>query len=116
MFESGNHSAPVYRYVYSHDSIITSVDPYRINVLSHGLKLALNYFLDYEIFELGLGVAHADELVMVRKNRNASSRALSCCFKACPPCARSYLHPTACPCTPASQRTTAWWASGSSSS
>jgi len=57
----------IYQYLYSYNAPLSTVDAYTMSKFGQIAKLAARYFLGIDILGQQLGVAHADELILVTK-------------------------------------------------
>jgi hypothetical protein len=55
----------VYQYIYSYPGSFTNIDPYVLSAWQYKLKLGLKYYLNMNVFDSGLGVAHGDEIFVM---------------------------------------------------
>jgi hypothetical protein len=58
-------SAPVYQYMYTHRGTFTTVDPFLLSENLYMVKLAISYLTGHNIWDRDLGVAHADQLLVL---------------------------------------------------
>ena len=65
---SDESSQPIFEYVYSYDGTLSAVDSLRLGPTSFVLKMAAKKIFGWDIFDLDLGVAHAEEMFLMFKH------------------------------------------------